>query len=838
MQRLSPPRRSRNLSIQLLEDRRCLAVLLFEPHEISGRQTGVSSVVSADLDGDGDSDVVSASYRDTGIVWHENIDGKGTFSNQQRISPDASGTEVHSADLDRDGDMDIISVSRGSNRIAWHENLDGKGHFAAQRVITTKSRAPESLSTAGIDADGDLDLLSASADDDKIAWYENKDGKGSFGDQIVISEQADGARSVYPSDLDGDGDIDVVSASYGDDKIAWYENTDGKGSFGIQKVITSKNNGARVVSTADADGDGDIDVFSSSGSDDKLAWYENLGGGNFGQPFTAEHIVFSGQRDLASHYTADLDGDQDIDIVSVSLFSVNWYENVDSRGRFVFRKEISRQVDRAVAAVTRDIDRDGDVDVVTVSPGDSKIAWYSNADGMGTFGPQLVIAPFANDPSDVFASDLDGDGDNDVLSASHTDGKIAWYRNTDGRGAFVRSIISTKASGAQSVIAADLDSDGDNDVVSASYSDDKIAWYENLDGKGTFDSETVITTLADGAQSVNVADLDGDLDMDVIYASQNKGIEWQENTDGAARFGPKKVISDQARGARDVYAIDVDSDKDVDIVSVSRFDDTIAWYENTDGKGRFGAARIITNQADGAYSVHAADIDGDGDADVLSASRYDDTFAWYAKTDGNGTYSDAKIIARLDGAITVFASDIDRDGDMDAVLGGASQFGGFLSWAENIDGRGRFLPPVQLASVDVTSVTAADVDGDGDPDILSASPRNDLIAWHETLTPGDSNHDGIFNSSDLVAVFTAGEYEDAVKGNSTWEEGDWNRDGDFDTADLVYAFTNGTYSRAAVFEPPHTRAVDSLFATLMDDLRKKDPRQDLASWEAELELAK
>ena len=67
---------------------------------------------------------------------------------------------------------------------------------------------------ADLDGDGDLDVLSASSDDDKIAWYEN-DGTGQFGPQQVITTQADGANSVYAGDFDGDGDLDVLSASSG-----------------------------------------------------------------------------------------------------------------------------------------------------------------------------------------------------------------------------------------------------------------------------------------------------------------------------------------------------------------------------------------------------------------------------------------------------------------------------------------------------------------------------------------------------------------------------------------------------------------------------------------------
>lgn len=73
---------------------------------------------------------------------------------------------------------------------------------------------------------------------------------------------------------------------------------------------------------------------------------------------------------------------------------------------------------------------------------------------------------------------------------------------------------------------------------------------------------------------------------------------------------------------------------------------------------------------------------------------------------------------------------------------------------------------------------------------------------------GDSNHDGKFDSGDLVQVFQAGEYEDTIVGNSTWEEGDWNLDKDFNSTDLVAAFTAGTYANRAVDVPePSTLAI-------------------------------
>ena len=195
------------------------------------------------------------------------------------ISTAADGaSSVFAADVDGDGDLDVLSASVSDDKIAWYENTDGAGSFGGQQVISTAADGARSVFAADVDGDGDLDVLSASADDDKIAWYENTDGAGSFGTQQVISTAADGARSVFAADVDGDGDLDVLSASSVDDKIAWYENTDGAGTFGAQQVISTAADAAGSVFAADVDGDGDLDVLSASVVDDKIAWYENRGG--------------------------------------------------------------------------------------------------------------------------------------------------------------------------------------------------------------------------------------------------------------------------------------------------------------------------------------------------------------------------------------------------------------------------------------------------------------------------------------------------------------------------------------------------------------------------------
>jgi serine/threonine protein kinase len=365
----------------------------------------------------------------------------------------------------------VLLWNRGGWNVAPESDTKRRNiTFGAQQVITTNADGVRSVYATDLDGDGDADVLSASRDDNKIAWYENQGG--SFGPQRVITFKAEGALSVYATDLDGDGDADVLSAS--GDKIAWYENQGG-GTFGEQQVITTIAEGAFNVYATDLDGDGDADVLSASGTDDKIAWYENQGGGSFGP----QQVITTKANTAWSVYATDLDGD-------------------------------------------------GDADVLWASHYGDKIAWYENQGG--SFGPQQVITTNADYASSVYATDLDGDGDKDVLWASHNYSKIAWYENLGGGRFAGQQVITTDALGATSVYATDLDGDGDADVLSGSVIDDKIAWYKNHGG-GSFGSQQVITTNVDYANSVYAADLDGDGDADVLSASSGDDdkITWYEN---------------------------------------------------------------------------------------------------------------------------------------------------------------------------------------------------------------------------------------------------------------------------------------------------------------------
>jgi len=351
--------------------------------------------------------------------------------------------------------------------------------------------------------------------------------------------------------------------------------------------------------------------------------------------------------------------------------------------------------------------------------------------------PNIISSGVVDSPSACTAGDIDGDGDIDILAGSEYYYQLVWFDNLDGAGNFgPGKIISSNLGNVTSISLFDLDVDGDLDILAALGCNKKIIWFENLDGHGIFSSAKLITASLEFAFDAQVADIDGDGRSDIIAASRDDGeISWFKNRGGHISFGPKQVISASVGGAKCVKAADLDGDGDLDVISDAYWDNFIAWHRNNDGLGTFDDLQIISDSVYGPMSIFTADIDGDGDMDVLSSSPYDRKVAWYQNMDGKGNFGPQRLLSdSVGGPNSLFSCDIDNDGDMDVVA--TTWWTNQVFWFENLDGHGNFgAMNIILSGFNVpSSLFAADLDGDKDPDIIATSYELEQVVWFQNIT--------------------------------------------------------------------------------------------------------
>ena len=643
-------------------------------------------VHAADLDADGDMDVLAASLTGDHIIWYENTDGNGTFLQKQFISAFEVNL-VRTGDMDGDGDLDIIWSSAQDGKIKYSRNTDGLGTFAGALNIENNVSIIPDFHTIDVDADGDLDVVSAwsiQGGSQGVSWYRNENGAGSFSSRITISNAVNGVPSVYAGDLDGDGDMDVAAALSGDDKIVWYENTDGLGTFGTEQVLSANADVASRVRIADVDGDGDLDVIATSNDDDKITWFENFdGAGNFG----TEILIDSYLGNMRSLHISDLDGDGDMDFLTATDQgnNIKWYNNLDGLGNYS-AYVITKHLGGGKAIFAEDLDGDGDKDILSASNWDDKIAWYENKDGQGDFhNTQRIISETLNGTGSVFAEDLNGDGDKDVIATSPGDNDIVWFQNTDGLGNFGEpQIIDDDFYSANKVYTSDIDNDGDMDVFCLARG--KVVWYKNMDGLGNFGTRQEIESVNNFFMwSLDFGDLDGDGDLDISVASSYRLLYFL-NLDGQGNFGPRQEIEDFYYDAVSTKIADIDGDGDNDIVYTGDNTDSdyVGWSENLDGLATFGDIQLITTIISNPKSIIVADFDNDGDIDIASSAQGDGgVIAWYENSDGLGDFSTTQQIVSLssNSPLDIFATDIDNNNTMDIVS--ISNFDNRILWIDN-----------------------------------------------------------------------------------------------------------------------------------------------------------
>ena len=331
-------------------------------------------------------------------------------------------------------------------------------------------------------------------------------------------------------------------------------------------------------------------------------------------------------------------------------------------------------------------------------------------------------------PICVTAADLNGDGKVDLVSANLDDASLTVLTN-DGNGTFILSATLAVGSYPNSVVAVDVNQDGKLDLVCANGGDNTLSVLTN-NGNGIFGSNATYT-VGNGAGPIAAADVNGDGKMDLIcpnfddntltvLTNNGNGMFAVSSTDAVGRF-PDFVV-----------ATDVNGDGKVDLISANWGANTLTVLTNN-GFGTFGS-NATYHVGSFPVSLAAADINGDGKMDLICANSDDDTLTVLTNS-GNGVFVLASAIstgvANVDfGPQSVTAADVNGDGKADLIFVDFSDFytPGILTVLTN-DGTGAF---TISSSPDVGAgpdwVVVADVNEDGMPDLITANHLDNTLS--------------------------------------------------------------------------------------------------------------
>jgi hypothetical protein len=360
---------------------------------------------------------------------------------------------------------------------------------------------------------------------------------------------------------------------------------------------------------------------------------------------------------------------------------------------------------RYVYGVTAtDIDADGDLDLSTAGVHTDVLLWHEN-DGKGNLKTHRICEGEEGYLERHAWGDLNGDKRLDVVIVKNRIGHIIWFESAAPREdkLWTRHVITTGFMRAYDVDLADLDGDGDLDIAASAYTGDCFSWFENP-----------------GREKVNEP--------------------WTQH-----RFDKAPEIAN----TRTIAAVDINRDGKLDLLGTGTYGHHVVWYENT---GEPGAAKfrrhIIDDKTLMPTHGHPVDMDGDGDVDVVMAfgirggPENSHQAAWYENVGEKGKGAEWKkhMLGDVPWGFEAVAGDLDGDGDLDVIASGCSggQPGaGEICWFENTGNvKGEWKRHAFRKYPAACTIIVADLDKDGRLDIACGSEAGTCHWWRNLRATG------------------------------------------------------------------------------------------------------
>jgi hypothetical protein len=668
------------------------------------------------------------------------------FAPQQTIGVGPEPRSVVTADLNGDGKPDLVVVNSGLNSIGQRLNSvgvmlgNGNGTFAPERTFAT-GLAPWSVAVADVNHDGIPDLIVADSGGNDVSVLLGN-GNGTFASHVTFATGRD-PLFVTVADVNGDGKPDLIVPNYVSRTVSVLLGN-GNGTFAPQQAFAT-GSGSISVAIADFNHDGKLDLAVANRQWNSVSVLLGNGNGTFQPQVT---YATGSTPDWIAAADVNVDGSADIVVANQAGNSVGMLLG-NGDGTFLPQQTFAAGP-APVSIAVADINGDGSPDVI-VTDYNSNAAAVLLGNGDGTF---QAIKTFATGmaPVAVAVADLNRDGRLDLAVTNYSGSVSVLIGDVPPH---VVSINRTSPAGP---------------ITSASTVRYTVTFSEPVTGvdagdfalalKGVAANAPIVTPASSSVYTVTISGISGSgaLGLNLVDNGSIRDAAGNPLQPGGVSFQPQ-----QTYGTRDtvnsVAVGDVNLDGQLDIVAGTGTGESSPNLLTGNGNGTFQPTQLV--EEGGGHSVVIADMNGDGKPDIVAGSNFaEQDGVAIVFGNGGGTFGPAGAFLPIYYSYvrSIAVGDINGDGIPDVIAASRGMYGtGIDLFLGN--GNGTFGPNQQhITSSIPVFVALADVNGDGQPDIIAAYANGTIgvdgsvIATGTnpvSIASGDLNGDG---KMDLVVA--------------------------------------------------------------------------------------